>query len=128
MKTTKEELNQTIYIVDERTGEVEEDVFKTIIEYFKDKTTTPKGVAPRLHIRENVDDETYDLWTWGVRGNNPKFIESYDTEEEAEMALWECWIDNFDKDNGGGLNDAPNFFFNKDDAEERANEIKNEIK
>ncbi|MDH4127131.1 MAG: hypothetical protein OEV44_00145 [Spirochaetota bacterium] len=144
---TQERLNETIYII--KHDEIEEDIFKTIIEdYFRDETTTPGGVAPRMHIREEGAFETTDgelhrtkeeaeqwikdndleneikdkrrweLWSWGISGNHPKFQESYETEEEAEEALWKCWLNNFDYDNGSGLNDAPAFFFDKKEAEE----------
>lgn len=46
-----------------------------------DETTTPRGVGPRLHVREN------ELWTWGHAGNNPRKLRELDTEDEAVEAL-----------------------------------------
>jgi len=76
-----------------------------------EETTSPRGVAKKLHIREkeqtcscwNEEEDTFDpdckkcdkghevvyqLWTWGISGNNPKLIETYDTETEAEDELF----------------------------------------
>jgi hypothetical protein len=67
-----------------------------------DETTSPRGVESRLHIRENQDEEgnvmTYDVWSWGIRGNNPCFVESFETEEEANEYLFECACIDFEKD------------------------------
>ena len=104
-------------------------------EYGSDETTSPRGVAPRLHIREKenevyfldgkefsskddleeyIDDKytddnynplpntpdiddiepeikiTYQIWTWGVGGNHPKYTGTeFNTIEEAEEDLME---------------------------------------
>lgn len=114
---TLERLNQRIYII--KNNEIEEDIFKSIIEdYFRDETTSPKGVMPRMHIRKNENEETFELWTWGILGQFPKFQKSFETENEANDALWECWLNNYDYDDGSGLNNAPAFFFEKEDAKE----------
>lgn len=47
-----------------------------------DETTTPRGVAPRLYIVEK-DENCWHLKTWGVNGNNPAFIQEFETEEAA---------------------------------------------
>lgn len=111
-----ERLNETIYIVND--NEIEEDILKTIIEdYFRDETTSPKGVEPRVHIRENKEEGTYEVWTWGTLGRFPKLLESFETEDESEEYQLECWLYNFDNDDGSGLDDAPVFFFDKEEAE-----------
>lgn len=71
--------------------EIEEINYGELVEIFRDETTTPKGVGARIHIRENKEHGTYDLWTWGVQGNNPAYIKSYDTEEEAIFTLYETY-------------------------------------
>lgn len=57
---------------------------------FIDETTTPRGVAARMHVRGT------ELWTWGHAGNFPKLVEAFETEEEARRALettfvWDFW-------------------------------------
>ncbi len=70
-----------------------------------DETTSPRGVAPRMHIRVNgycdwcveseglikvggnIEEEKdceIELWTWGTSGNYPAFVQSFETIEEAE--------------------------------------------
>lgn len=59
-------------------------------EYGGDETTSPRGIAPRIHIREDEISEgvtEYQLWSWGVSGNNPYKLDTYESEEEAELAL-----------------------------------------
>ena len=69
-------------------------------EHGADETTSPRGVAPRIHIRHNEEIEyvvndkgeevltgeiKYEIWSWGISGNHPSFTgTSFDTEEEAE--------------------------------------------
>lgn len=73
--------------------------YSELVETFADETTTPKGVGARIHIRENKEYGTFDLWTWGHQGNNPAYIRSYDTEEEANYALYETFeIDMLEQD------------------------------
>lgn len=58
-------------------------------DYGSDETTSPRGVAPRLHIRE-VEEE-YQIWSWGVGGNHPRYDgQTFDSKEEAELYLFEC--------------------------------------
>lgn len=52
---------------------------------YADETTTPEGIAPRMHIRGT------ELWTWGVSGNNPALVATFKTDEEAKHALLLCW-------------------------------------
>jgi hypothetical protein len=52
-----------------------------------DKTTSPRGVESRLHIKESEDK--YQVWTWGLAGNNPQLIEEFDTLEEAEESIFQ---------------------------------------
>jgi hypothetical protein len=54
-----------------------------------DETTTPRGVAPRLHSRYNEETNQWELWSWGISGNNPvNYNVSFDTEEEIENELF----------------------------------------
>lgn len=46
-----------------------------------ERTTTPKGVGPKLHVRKT--DEGFEIWCWGPWGSKAMFISSYQTEEEA---------------------------------------------
>lgn len=129
MRTVSEILNQPIYFAYPETGEVEEGTFKEVIQdYFRDETTSPRGVEPRLHIRQN-DEGKYTIWTWGVRGNNPREYDDreYDNEEDAQTRLWEFWIGNYEKDDGSGLNDCPHFFYSEKEAKDWLNEIKENV-
>lgn len=72
-------------------NEIEETTYGDMVREFADETTTPNGVAPRMHVRENEEEGTYELWSWGVQGNNPSFVRSFDTEEEANYALYETF-------------------------------------
>lgn len=104
---TQETLNKTYYIL-------ENDVITPIVyseylrEYGADETTTPKGVAPRLHVRENetVDGMQFEVWTWGVGGNNPRREDAFGTEEEARMYIWDSWEANIQYRN----DNAPGYF------------------
>lgn len=74
-----------------------------LYKFGSDETTTPKGVAPRLHIRET--GESFELWTWGVNGNHPALVSIYDTEKEAYLAICEVWEENISY-----LWDTPTFY------------------
>lgn len=63
--------------------EIEKTNLYDFVMSFADETTSPRGVEPRLHIRQNEDDNTFEVWTWGVRGQNLREIGSGLTEEEA---------------------------------------------
>ena len=79
-------LDQVVYIIED--GEIVESRIRDIDGYI-DETTTPKGIAPRYHVRGR------ELWTWGVGGNSPRLIREYDTEEEAQEALDETFVHDF---------------------------------
>lgn len=88
---TRAQLQATVYLIDE--NGVYPTTYKDYLrEYGADETTTPKGVAPRYHIREKEDEDgnpVFQIWTWGVGGNNPRYTrEQYDNEDDAELALY----------------------------------------
>lgn len=56
-------------------------------EIFAEETTTPNGVAPKLHIRNETE-----IWTWGSRGNNPELVESFYNEDETKYALYTMYL------------------------------------
>lgn len=64
-------------------SEIEKTNLYDFVMSFADETTSPRGVEPRLHIRKNEDDNTFEVWTWGARGQNLRNIGSGLTEEEA---------------------------------------------
>jgi len=78
-------------------NEIEKINYGELVEMFADETTTPNGVGPRIHIRENKEENTFELWTWGVQGNNPQFIKSYDTEKKAIFAQYETFEEDMNK-------------------------------
>jgi hypothetical protein len=74
--------NKEIYFINEKNEIEKTDLHRFIMES-ADETTTPRGVGLRLHTREN-DNGGYDLWTWGVNGNCPRYLETFETEKEAK--------------------------------------------
>lgn len=79
-------LNQTVYLV--QNGQVIETTIGECDGYI-DETTTPNGVAPRLHVRGK------NVWTWGHGGNFPNLVREFDTEEEARAALEDTFVYDF---------------------------------
>jgi hypothetical protein len=78
----QEAQQKEIYILTSK-GEIEKTNLYDFVMSFAYETTSPQGVEPRLHIRQNEDDNTFEVWTWGVRGQNLREIGSGLTEEEA---------------------------------------------
>lgn len=110
MKTLKDFQNN-VYIINHK-EQVEEMTYADYLnEFWSDETTSPRGVENRLHIREvevscdcSDEDEDgvilheddcndgateYQVWTWGVRGNHPRYVETFETEEEALVSILE---------------------------------------
>ena len=75
---------------------------------WKDETTSPRGCEPRLHIREDCE-----VWSWGIGGNNPYKVATFDSNEEADDYRWSCWIEAFMTEDC-----APSFFDSEEEAEE----------
>jgi hypothetical protein len=99
--TLKQAQEKTIFYFD-YSGKIKTMNLADFISESTDVTTSPRGVEARLHIREVQDDNgnviSYDIWSWGIRGNNPCFVESFETEEEAQEYLFKASIYDFDKD------------------------------
>ena len=71
-------LDQVVFVVE---GEkIIEDRIRNFSGYI-DETTTPYGIGPRFHLRDN------ELWNWGHAGNHPRLVRKYESEEEAQQAL-----------------------------------------
>jgi len=79
-------------------------------EFGSDETTSPNGVEPRRHIREK--DGKFQVWSWGVNGNHPYFIEEFDLEKEASLSLYKSMEFYIQEKNW----DAPSFFDTKSEA------------
>jgi len=94
--TKKEAQSKTVYVFDYN-GEIEQTNLYDFIMESKDETTSPVGVMGRLHIRHedghishvHNDEGNYEVWTWGILGNNPRFIEEFETEEGAEEHIFD---------------------------------------
>lgn len=109
----------TVHIINAK-GQIEQVNYKELVRQFVDVTTTPSGVAPRLHVREEtwfkvggnlfaekseaedavreaedavseIEEITrFEGWTWGHQGNFPRKIQVFNTLEEAEEWLFQC--------------------------------------
>lgn len=110
---TKQDLEKQVYYVFD--GEVVESSYRDyLLKYGQDLTTSPIGIADRVHIREvDVSDckceDTnekgfvlheedckgehhieYQVWTWGVNGNHPAYTgTSFNNEEDADLYYYE---------------------------------------
>lgn len=73
--------DRTVFIVNDD-FEIEGHVYRDLCEEYAEETTTPRGVGKTFHLRDN------ELWTWGYMGNAPRKVESFDSEAEAEHALY----------------------------------------
>lgn len=101
MEISKEEAKRiNIYVVDD-TDIVETKLYDFVM-LSVDETTSPVGVMPRIHVRHenfscsyglrnrvNNNEGNYEVWTWGVKGNNPSFIEEFETREEADNYIFQ---------------------------------------
>lgn len=63
-------------------GNYEVTTIMDFCEMFAEQTTSPNGVEPKLHIRDEKE-----IWTWGHQGNNPQMIRKCSTPEEAAHDL-----------------------------------------
>lgn len=100
---------QTVYTIDD-TGTVKAHTLADLCRQHCDETTTPHGIAPKMHTRGN------ELWTWGLCGNFPELVATFDTDAEAEHALMLCHL--FD------LEHNFSFFYRLADAESHADDFK----
>lgn len=121
MKTTiKTAKDNTIFYINEDL-EVESTTELEFIMRSVDETTSPMGVMPRLHIRENNDENTFEVWTWGTSGNNAKFIKSFEIKEEADEFIFQKTYEyDFMEDDQRDTQ----YFFNEEEAQALADERK----
>lgn len=79
-------IDQVVFLIE--SGKIVESKIRDL-DGFVDETTTPQGIAPRFHVREN------QLWTWGYAGNNPRMVREFDTEAEAVEAMEDHFATDF---------------------------------
>lgn len=80
-----EDFDRTVYTVtDDR--EVESHTLGELCRQYADTTTTPEGVGPRAHIRNDTE-----LWAWGTGGQDRKLVYTFQTKEQAEHGLLLSW-------------------------------------
>ncbi len=116
MKTTKERLNEKIYIINDD-NTIRKDTFRTIIgAHFSDMVITPNGTAPRLHIR--IINNSFEVWTWGKDGRSPQSIIAFKDVEDANDFLYEKWLENYDNSEGmpENIENELIFFYSEIDA------------
>ena len=85
---------QTVYWLN-FDDEIEAISYGDLVRQYADETTSPRGVEPRYFVEYNPNPEpeegSWELWTWGVGGNHPRLINSYTSEEEANLELLEMF-------------------------------------
>lgn len=123
MNTIQEAKEKMIYFINENL-EVEEMSEYEFIMLSADETTTPRGVGMRWHTRENEETNMIEVWTWGVRGNNPRYLEQFQTIEEADQFIFEKTYEyDFMEDD-----QRPTWYTeNKEEAEEEAKKMRQEM-
>jgi hypothetical protein len=101
---TAKDAKKTIIFIIENGEIVETNLFDHVMGSV-DETTSPVGVMRRFHIRHRDNhhlsdrrgllkttinkEGKFEVWTWGVRGNNPRFIQEFETEDQAEDWLFQ---------------------------------------
>lgn len=97
--TLKQAQEKTIFYFD-YSGKIKTMNLADFIFESAQETTTPRGVGRVFHIREQQDDsgniEKYNIYQWWF--SDLRFIESFDTMEEAEECIFLCACYDFDKD------------------------------
>jgi hypothetical protein len=86
-----EVLDTTLIVLDPYDGLKEMTVRDFVREFYPDETTTPNGVAPRLHTRERVYDtgeSAWEIWEWGP-GQSEYILrmDAFSTQEQAEETI-----------------------------------------
>jgi hypothetical protein len=115
--------DRTVYVV--QGSEIETMTYGEYLrEYFADETTSPRGVEPRLFIREAFTGEDeqdacnlFELRKWWPNGSS-SLCDTYESEDEAELARLEIWEMAMQDSN----TDAPSFFFDEREAQECVDE------
>lgn len=101
MNISKIEAENTKTFVIEHQNVIETNLYDFVMKSI-DETTSPVGVMPRIHVRHesfscsyglrnrvNNNEGKYEVWSWGVSGNNSSFIEEFETREEAENYIFQ---------------------------------------
>ncbi len=94
-KVGNREFSYVIYdSLDNSIEVVKKNLYDFVMESAKE-TTSPRGVTAKLHIREDEEneEEPFEIWTWGVNGNHPHKLSSFETEEEAQDELFRMVFD-----------------------------------
>lgn len=130
MITIKEAKETKVFVINN--NEIEETNLYDHIMVSAEETTSPRGVENKLHVREKYEDvfdqngelecqnQCFEVWTWGFRGQYPKFIERFETPEDAENDIFERTF-NYDFENDCNRNTQ--YFETYDDALETMAEI-----
>lgn len=122
---TTQQLEATGFICNFEEKSIEATTYRDyLLGYGQDLTTSPHGIADRMHTREVKDDEgntiEWQIWSWGT-GNNPYYIgTSFDNEEDATLYYYERCEWYINEKNW----DAPIFHDTKEEAiEDMANSL-----
>lgn len=126
---SKSKWNEKVFVINNNNKPELMTYGEYVREFGGDETTSPRGVEPRIHIREKdysgyveneageevfQEDIKYQVWSWGTGGNHPSFTGAeFDTKEEAENDVYEHFEYNAQNHN----DNAPGYYSTEEEAE-----------
>jgi hypothetical protein len=121
MKTTKDYTDKLGYIYGFEPSKMQDTIQEIsyadyLREYHSDETTSPRGVMPKLYLKEREDGK-YEIRQWLPGGNSRVFDHNCDRgyiEDEAQVIIYGVWEENHHERSV----DAPEFFDTKEEIEE----------
>lgn len=102
--------NKTMFKLDSENMIIITKSLKNLVRESAEKTTSPRGVEPKLHIEER--DGMYQLRMWGPYGQGNTLVDEYETEEEAQTE----WMNRTYEDDFVNSDEYCNWFETEDEA------------
>jgi hypothetical protein len=107
------DFDQTVYTVNDETGEIEEHRLRDLCEEYALEVCSPKGIQKEYFY------EGTTLYTWRSGSNSARVVKEYETEQEAEIGALNCWLIDLEQ-----RFSAPMVLYNRASAEEVARDWK----
>ena len=135
---TRKEAEETKIFVIGSNGVEETNLYEFVM-ISAEETTSPRGVETKLHIRHSGydaprfasyaaypnEEDVYEVWNWGFRGQNPSIIDGFETEAEAEDFIFQRTYDyDFSKDDQRDTNYYYSYEEAYEDYLQRLSEVK----